>query len=126
MQFYIEREPIGRCGTPALNHSQIRHRVKRRIHLDHLELLRVPTEPLMGAHPFGIPMLNKARIGPAGRSDKNFASARMMRRAVRFACIHPFHFEPSWESLNRMSLVIFAVDFIHLSRILSTRGGAAW
>src|SRR6266508_2448158 len=113
MQFYIEREPIGRCGTPALNHSQIRHRVKGRIQLDHLELLRVPTKPLMGAHPFGIPTLNKAWIGPAGRSDENFASAGMIRKALCLACAHSFHFEPSWKSLNRMSLVI-------LQLILST------
>src|SRR6266513_3924872 len=29
MQFHIEGKPIPRGGTPTLNHSQIRHRIKR-------------------------------------------------------------------------------------------------
>ena len=37
----------------------------------------------MGKHPFGIPMLNKARIGPAGCPDKNFGGTRMRQLFCR-------------------------------------------
>src|SRR6266487_1193954 len=74
VQFHIEGKSIRRGDTPTLNHSQIRHRIKRRIHLHRVKVLCVPTEPLMRAHPFRIPALNETRIGPARSSDKNFAA----------------------------------------------------
>src|SRR6266516_4139766 len=89
MQFHIEAKPIRRSGTPTLNHSQIRHRIKRRIHLHHLKVLRVPTEPLIRAHPLRIPTLNETRIGPARSSDKNFAAFRSHRAFLRHSKQEP-------------------------------------
>ena len=85
MQLYIEGEPIRRGGAPALDHSQIGHGIKRRIHLDHLKILRVPTKPLMRADSLGIPMLNKTWIGPAGRPNNNFGAFRLDQTFPRHA-----------------------------------------
>src|SRR5438034_740985 len=89
VQFHIESKPIRRGGTPTLNHSQIRHRIKRRIHLHHLKVLCVPTEPLMREYPFRIPTLNETRIGPARSSDKNFAAFRLHRAFLRHSKQEP-------------------------------------
>src|SRR5260370_37499205 len=79
MQFHIKDEAVGRGGTPALNHSQIRNGIKRRIYFDHFEVLRVPTKSLIRAQCLGIPMPNKTRIGPTGRPNENFSIFRLNR-----------------------------------------------
>src|SRR5436309_3625672 len=130
MQFHVEREPIRRGGAPALNHSQIRHGIKRRVHLDHLKLLRVPTKPLIRAHSFGIPMLNKTRIRPAGRSDENFAAFFLPEGSFR----HPSTKSQRRRTQTRLSFstrlsdehTFFDLRRINIETILKMRGGAAW
>src|SRR5438874_4155735 len=84
MQFHVKDEPVGRSSTPTLNHSQIRNGVKRRIYLDHLKILRVPTKSLMRAQLFRIPMLNKTRVGPACGPDENLSILRRDRSHLWF------------------------------------------
>src|SRR5437016_1357990 len=79
MELHIKDEAVRRCGTPALNHSQIRNRIKRRIYFDHFEMLRVPTKSLIRAQCLRIPMPNKTRIGPTGRPNENFSIFRLNR-----------------------------------------------
>src|ERR1700730_16379755 len=85
MQFHIEREMIRRRRAPAFYGSLVGNRVKCRLDLDHLEMLRVPAEPLVRGHPFRIPTLDKSRIGPARSPDQNVA-AIVLRRT---RCCHP-------------------------------------
>src|SRR5713101_1090512 len=129
MQFHVERESIRRGGTPPLNHSQIRHGIKRRVHLDHLKLLCVSTKPLIRAHSFGIPMLNKTRIRPAGRSDENFAAFSFPGRSLR----HPSTKSQRRRTQTRLSFstrrdehTFFDLRRINIETILEMRGGAAW
>src|SRR5437868_13010340 len=79
MKLHIKDEAVRGGGTPALNHSQIRNRIKRRIYFDHLEMLRIPAKSLIRAHPFWIPTLDKTGIRPTGRADKNFPIFRLNR-----------------------------------------------
>ena len=72
MQFHIENEIARRCRAPALNRSQVRHGIERRIDFDHFEVLRVPSEALVSRHFLWIPALDETGIGPACRADKNF------------------------------------------------------
>ena len=76
VQLYIEREIIRRRRAPALHHSRFRHGIKRRVYLDQLEMLRVPAEPLARRHLLRIPPLDKTRVRPARRTDKNFSVHR--------------------------------------------------
>src|ERR1700720_1789541 len=39
-------------------------------------ILRVPREPVSGAHFLGVPTLNKTGVRPTRRADQNFAGAR--------------------------------------------------
>src|SRR5205814_8079885 len=79
MQLHIKDEAVRRGGTPALSHSRIRNRIKRRIYFDHFEMLRVPTKSLIRAQLFRVPVPDKTRIGPAGGADKNFSIFRIDR-----------------------------------------------
>jgi hypothetical protein len=72
MQLYVKREIIRRRRAPALDHSWFGHRIKRRVHLDHFEMLRIPLKPVAGRHLFRIPALDKTGIRPARCADKNF------------------------------------------------------
>src|SRR5204863_5987902 len=87
MQLHIKDEAVRRGGTPALNHSQIRNRIKRRIYLDHFEMLCVPTKSLMRRQLFRVPVPDKTRIGPTGGADKNFprraTAANLLRTRER-------------------------------------------
>src|ERR1700736_3483803 len=75
MQLYVKREFVRRRCAPALNHSRLGHRIKSRVHLDHLEVLRIPTKPLACQHFFRVPTLNEPGIRPAGGPDQDFAAA---------------------------------------------------
>src|SRR5947208_9608179 len=85
MQLYIKREIIRRCSAPALNHSRFGHRIKRRVHLDHFEMLCVPTEPFPSRHLLRIPALDKTGIRPTRRAHENLASFRANRTFPRHA-----------------------------------------
>ena len=74
VQLYIEREIVRRRRAPAFDHSQFRHGIKRRVHLDQLEMLRVPTEPLARRHLLRIPTFDKTGIRPARCAHKNFSA----------------------------------------------------
>ena len=74
MQLYIEREIIRRRCAPALDHSRFWHRIKSRVYLDQLEMLRVPAEALARRHLLRIPLLDKTRVRPARRPNKNFSA----------------------------------------------------
>src|SRR5712691_11202043 len=79
MQFHVEREGVRCRGAPALDHSQIRHRIECRIDLDHFEMLRVPAQSLARTHFLWIPTLDETGIRPAGRADQNFTGSFLCR-----------------------------------------------
>src|SRR6266567_8987372 len=115
MQLHIKLEAIRRRCGPALSHSRFRHRIKRRVYLDQLKMLRVPTEPLPGWHFLRIPAFHKTGIRPARRADKNFP-AHMSTKSRR------------WRKQTRLIVPVRFFD-LHSSgekSILSVRGGAAW
>src|SRR5919204_3319930 len=85
MQLYVEREPSRGRGAPAFHHSRLGHGIKCRVHLDHIEMLRIPRQPLAGWHLFWIPTLDKAGIRPTGCADENFSSVCLARRSLRHA-----------------------------------------
>ena len=82
VQLYIEREIIRRRRAPALDHSWFRHGIKRRVYLDQFEVLRVPAEPVACRHLLRIPPLDKTRVRPARRPDKNFSAHTINEVAV--------------------------------------------
>src|SRR5207302_10857291 len=88
MKLHIKDEAVRRGGTPALNHSQIRNRIKRRIYFDHFEMLRVPTKSLMCEQLFRVPEPDKTRIGPTGGADKNFATIGIERGVTYISSHH--------------------------------------
>src|SRR5438105_13612571 len=88
MKLHIKDEAVRRGGTPALNHSQIRNRIKRRIYFDHFEMLRVPTKSLIRAQLFRVPVPDKTQIGPAGGADKNFATIGIVRGVIYLSSHH--------------------------------------
>jgi hypothetical protein len=65
----VEREVVGRDLRPALDDLLGRHGVPRRVHLDAVEVLRVPGQQLLLAQPLGIPLLDEAWIRPRARAD---------------------------------------------------------
>ena len=72
VQFYVERELIRRRSAPALHHSRLRRGIKCRVYLDHIEVPRIPRQPIVRWQFLRIPMFHKTRIRPTRRSDKNF------------------------------------------------------
>jgi len=74
VQLYIERELIRSCCAPPFHHSRFRHGIKRRIYLDQIEVLCVPTEAFASRHLLRIPTLDKPGIRPARRADQNFSA----------------------------------------------------
>src|SRR5689334_8142856 len=81
MQFNIEGELVRRAPAPAVHQTRLRHGIKSRVHLDHLKLMRVPTEPVCRPHFLRIPVLDKSRVRPTGRAHENFSG--VCRRALR-------------------------------------------
>src|SRR2546430_935054 len=71
-QFHIEDEILRRIDSPALDEAWLRHRIKSRVHFDHIEMLRVPGKPFAGGHPLRIPALDKTRVRPAGCANEDF------------------------------------------------------
>src|SRR4029077_10984358 len=73
MQLYVEREVIWRRRAPAFHHSRLRHGIKCRVHLDHFEMLRIPSKSFASRHPFRIPTLDKPGVRPTGCADEDFS-----------------------------------------------------
>src|SRR2546421_411309 len=71
VQFDVEHKIIRRAAAPAFHKARIRDRVKARVHLDRLEMLRVPRQPFPGWHFFWIPMLDESRVRPARGADED-------------------------------------------------------
>src|SRR5207302_6585048 len=61
----VEGELLRGYLRPAHYRRLRRHGVEARVHLDILEALRVPGEPVAGLHAARIPVLDEARVGPA-------------------------------------------------------------
>src|SRR5262249_15743570 len=113
--FYVEREVIGRRGAPALHHSRLRHRIKRRVYLDQIEMLRIPRQSLARWQFLRIPTLHKTRIRPTCRADKNLPAhiptkSRCGETQMRFVQVG----------------TVFRFAESDVPSIFIARGGAAW
>ena len=72
MQLDVKNEFVRRGAAPALDEASVRDRVEGRVHLHHLEMLRVPRKAIGRGQFWRIPALDKTGIRPARRSDANF------------------------------------------------------
>src|SRR6266404_6955748 len=96
VQLYVERELVWCRCAPALRHSRFGHGIKRRVHLDQFEMLRVPAEPLASPHLLWIPTLDKTGVRPARGADKNFSahtSTKSRRRRKQTRLHFPDEFQ---------------------------------
>ena len=71
VQFDVERKTIRRCRTPALHHARLWHGIKRRVHLDQIKMLRIPTQSIARREFFWIPVLDKTGIRPTRGANKD-------------------------------------------------------
>src|SRR5437870_13892485 len=116
MQLYVEGEITRRRCAPPLHHSRFRHGIKRRVHLDQFEMLRVPTEPLACRHLFRIPTLDKTGVRPARSADTNL-SAHTSTKSQRRRKQTRLHFPDKFQANKR-----FLICAASTSNLFSTRG----